>query len=202
MAGETLCLALYRHCRRCNCSVSFGCLAQYEANQFVNNFATLGNQFKRVVTDWGRLAAVGGPIARGQLVWDPTATSVFLRAFDITTRRQFYPTLMRANPNYLIAYVKYGDVQYQGGMITTYITKVSIRPAVTHVISRNFGWLKTRAASILLTMTTKTCAVRHGGRSNATTSGRQWRSVPSSCVLVGHMGSRVGSRDKHPLSAQ
>lgn len=113
MAGETLCLALYRHCRRCNCSVSFGCLAQYEANQFVNNFATLGNQFKRVVTDWGRLA-VGGPIARGQLVWDPTATSVFLRAFDITTRRQFYPTLMRANPNYLIAYVKYGDVQYQG----------------------------------------------------------------------------------------
>jgi hypothetical protein len=114
MAGETLCLALYRHCRRCNCSVSFGCLAQYEANQFVNNFATLGNQFKRVVTDWGRLAAVGGPIARGQLVWDPTATSVFLRAFDITTRRQFYPTLMRANPNYLIAYVKYGDVQYHG----------------------------------------------------------------------------------------
>jgi hypothetical protein len=89
-------------------------LAQHEADQYVDSLATLGNDFKRIVNDWGRLQTVGGPIATGQLVWDPSATSIFLRAFDLATRRQFYPTLMRSNPNFFVTRVKYGDVQYDG----------------------------------------------------------------------------------------
>jgi hypothetical protein len=48
-------------------------LAQHAADEYTDSLVTLGNDFKRVVTDWGRLKTVGGPISTGQLVWDPSA---------------------------------------------------------------------------------------------------------------------------------
>jgi len=89
-------------------------LAQHVTNEYTDSLATLGNDFKRVVTDWGRLKAVGGPISTGQLTWDPTATSIFLRAFDLTTRRQFYPLLMHNNQDFFVVHIQYGDDHYYG----------------------------------------------------------------------------------------
>jgi hypothetical protein len=88
-------------------------LAQHSADEYTDTLVSVGNDFKRVVTDWGRLKTVGGPIATGQLVWDPSASGAFLRAFDLTTRRQFYPLLMHAS-DFFITRVKYSDVQYKG----------------------------------------------------------------------------------------
>ena len=89
-------------------------LAQYAADQYADSLGTLGNDFKRVVTDWGRLKSVGAPIESGQLTWDPVATSMFLRAFDLTTRRQYYPLLMRDNSEFFVTHIRYGDTQYYG----------------------------------------------------------------------------------------
>ena len=89
-------------------------LAQYAADQYADSLGTVGNDFKRVVTDWGRLKSVGAPIESGQLTWDPVATSMFLRAFDLTTRRQYYPLLMRDNSDFFVTHIRYGDTQYYG----------------------------------------------------------------------------------------
>jgi hypothetical protein len=89
-------------------------LAQHTADEYTDTLVSLGNDFKRVVTDWGRLKAVGGPISTGQLVWDPSAAGTFLRAFDLTTRRQFYPLLMHSNSNFFITRIKYSDTVYLG----------------------------------------------------------------------------------------
>jgi hypothetical protein len=90
-------------------------LAQNVANQYADSLGTLGNDFKRVVSNPTSLAAVGGPIESGQLVWDPTASSIYLRAFDLTTRRQFYPQLMHdSNGAYWLTRIQYSDWQYFG----------------------------------------------------------------------------------------
>jgi hypothetical protein len=87
-------------------------LAQHEADQYVDSVATLANDFKRVVSNWNSLKAIGGPIDNGQLVWDPSATSVFLRAFDLTTRRKFFPLLMNNSGNYWVTHILYVDDHY------------------------------------------------------------------------------------------
>lgn len=89
-------------------------VAQHEADQYADSLAVMGNDFKRIVTDWGRLKAVGGPISSGQLIWDPSATAIFLRAFDLTTRRQFYPLLMHNNPDFFVTHIQYADDHYYG----------------------------------------------------------------------------------------
>jgi len=87
-------------------------LAQHEVDQYVDSLATLGNDFKRVVTNWNSLRAVGAPIENGQLVWDPLATSTFLRGFDLTTRRHFFPLLMRDSTHFWITHIMYSDDHY------------------------------------------------------------------------------------------
>src|SRR6185312_4975812 len=45
-------------------------LAQHAVNEYSDGLVSLGNDFNRIVTDWGRLRTTAGPIATGQLVWD------------------------------------------------------------------------------------------------------------------------------------
>jgi hypothetical protein len=87
-------------------------LAQYATNQFNDSLITLGNDFKRVVTDWGRLQTVGAPIESNQLVWDPTATGTFLKAFDLSTRRRYYPLLMASNSRFFVTHIEGVDTAY------------------------------------------------------------------------------------------
>jgi hypothetical protein len=89
-------------------------LAQYAVDQYTDSLVTLGNDFNRIVSDWGRLRTLGGPLSAGQLQWDSAAQGYFLRAFNITARRQYYPKLLSANNNFFVTHITYGDYQYFG----------------------------------------------------------------------------------------
>ncbi len=93
-------------------NISQSQVAQQKADQYTDSLVTLGNDFKRVVTDWGRLSQVGGAIIGGKLNWDPTASGLFLRAFDLTTRRQLYPELIHLNSDFYLDQVRWSDVTY------------------------------------------------------------------------------------------
>ena len=95
-----------------NENITAATLAEHEADQYTDSLATLGNDFKRVVTDWTSLQAIGAPIESGQLSWDPSATSFYLRAFDLATRRRFYPQLINGTKNYFAGLIKYADWKY------------------------------------------------------------------------------------------
>lgn len=97
-----------------NEDIAAASLAEHETNQYIDSLATLGNDFKRVVTNWNGLQAIGTPIESGQLSWDPLATSFYLRAFDLATRRQFYPQLINGSQQYFASHIKYADWQYNG----------------------------------------------------------------------------------------
>lgn len=97
-----------------NENIAAASLAQHEADQYADSLASLGNDFKRVVTNWSSLNAIGAPIESGQISWDPLATSFYLRAFDLATRRQFFPQLMNGSKNYFITHIYYADYQYYG----------------------------------------------------------------------------------------
>jgi hypothetical protein len=62
-----------------NENIAAASLAEHETNQYIDSLATLGNDFKRVVTNWNSLQAIGAPIESGRLSWDPSATSFYLR---------------------------------------------------------------------------------------------------------------------------
>jgi hypothetical protein len=87
-------------------------LAQTAVNQYTESLISLGNDFDRIVTDWGRMKAIGGPLTSGQLQWDDSASGYFLRAFNLTARRQYYPALM-VNSNFFIAHDLYASPTYQ-----------------------------------------------------------------------------------------
>lgn len=87
-------------------------LAQYAINQYTHSLVTLGHDLNRVLSDWGRLRMVCGTINSGQSQWDSTAGGYFLRAFNLTARRQFYPTLMASNPNFFVSHIQYGGYQH------------------------------------------------------------------------------------------
>jgi hypothetical protein len=89
-------------------------LAQHAVDEYTDSLVTLGNDFNRIVSDWGRLRALGGPLANGQLQWDNTAGGYFLRAFNLAARRQYYPALMTANTSFFVTHIQYGDYQYNG----------------------------------------------------------------------------------------
>jgi hypothetical protein len=89
-------------------------LARYAIDQYTDSLITLGNDFNRILSDWGRMRALGGPLAAGQMQWDSAAQGYFLRAFNLTARRQYYPLLLQANPNFVVYHVQYGDYQYNG----------------------------------------------------------------------------------------
>jgi hypothetical protein len=89
-------------------------VAQYAVDQYTDSLITMGNDFNRILCDWGRLKTVGGPIASGQLQWDNAAQGYFLRAFNLTARRQYYPALIKVNSSFFVNHISYGDYQYFG----------------------------------------------------------------------------------------
>jgi hypothetical protein len=89
-------------------------LAQHAVNEYTDSLVSLGNDFNRIVTDFGRLRTAAGPIATGQLVWDNTASGYFLRGFNLAARRQYYPALMANNRNFFITHIPFSDNHYYG----------------------------------------------------------------------------------------
>jgi hypothetical protein len=87
-------------------------LAQFTVDQYTDSLVTLGNDFNRILSDWGRLKTLGGPMASGQLQWDSAAQGYFLRAFNLTVRRQFYPALIKADSSFFVTHIRYGDDHY------------------------------------------------------------------------------------------
>ena len=74
--------------------------AEVAANAAETYSATLGQvagQFDRIVSDWGRLRAVGGPLAAGLIPWDNSASFLLMKAYDRVIRREFYTSLLQAN---------------------------------------------------------------------------------------------------------
>jgi hypothetical protein len=86
-------------------------LAQNAVDQYTDSLITLGNDFNRVVTDWGRLKAIGGPLASGELQWDNMASGDFLTGFNLTARRIYYQALM-VDSNFFIAHDLYANPNY------------------------------------------------------------------------------------------
>jgi hypothetical protein len=97
--------------RLANQNVAASQLAQTAVDQYTESLISLGNDFNRIATDWGRMKAIGGPLASGQLQWDDSASGYFLRAFNLTARRQYYPALMR-NSNFWIGHISYANPSY------------------------------------------------------------------------------------------
>jgi hypothetical protein len=89
-------------------------LAQHAVNEYTDSLVSLGNDFNRIVTDFGRLRTAAGPIATGQMVWDDAASGYFLRGFDLAARRQYYPALMANNPKFFITHIRFSDNHFYG----------------------------------------------------------------------------------------
>jgi hypothetical protein len=74
-----------------------GKLAGDAADEFSQTLVTLGNEFDRSVSDWGRLKTLGGPLLADQVPWDATASGLLLRGYDRLVRRNLYTNLIKAN---------------------------------------------------------------------------------------------------------
>ncbi len=96
-----------------NLEVTAGTLASSAASEYAQSLVTLGNQFDRVVTDWGRLKTVGAPLQAGQLPWDSNAAGYLLQAYDRTIQREFYTKLIQSNAQ-VIYYPYVTDQSYIG----------------------------------------------------------------------------------------
>jgi hypothetical protein len=79
--------------------IAVSALAGQKANQYASTLTTLGVDFKRILSDWGRLKAVALPIQNNQLIWDPQVAGATLNDFDSTLRRSFYKQLMPVSYN-------------------------------------------------------------------------------------------------------
>jgi hypothetical protein len=83
-------------------------LAATAANEFSATLISVGGEFDRVVTDWGRLKALGAPLNAGQVSWDGNSSGRLLSAFDRLYQRELYIKLLQANN--VVQYMPYtGD---------------------------------------------------------------------------------------------
>ena len=73
-----------------------GQMAGKAADEYARTLTQLGNQFDRVVTDWGRLKTMGAPLLANQLPWDSNASGLLLRSYDRVILREFYTELLKA----------------------------------------------------------------------------------------------------------
>ncbi len=87
-----------------NVEIAAGNLAGQAADEFAQTLVSLGDQFDRIVIDWGRLKTLGGPLLANQVPWDSNVTGYLLRSFDTLTRRDMYTKLI-GSPN--VAEVEY-----------------------------------------------------------------------------------------------
>jgi len=106
-------------------------LDQYAANQFADNLSSIGNDFNRVVSDWGRLSAVGEPIQNGKSTWDPSAAGPCLKVFDLSTRRRYYQLLMANNSEFFVSHIQKADDEYVGRDTSSCLFKYLLRCAGT-----------------------------------------------------------------------
>ncbi len=80
-----------------NAEVEAGDLAGNTADEFAANLITVGNEFDRIVTDWGRLKTLGGPLLADQVPWDGNVSGTLLEGYDRLIRRDLYTKLLQAN---------------------------------------------------------------------------------------------------------
>ncbi len=94
-------------------------LAGNAADEFASTLVTLGNEFDRIVSDWGRLKTVGGPLLNDQVPWDSNAAGLLLRSYDRLVRRDLYTKLIMANAQ--VAYFPYiSDESYNHNSYGSY----------------------------------------------------------------------------------
>ncbi|GJL57922.1 MAG: hypothetical protein NPIRA03_07790 [Nitrospirales bacterium] len=80
-----------------NQEIAAGNLANQLANQFSATLISLGSEFDRVVTDWGRLKTLAGPLLADQVPWDNNATGLLLQSYDRAVQRELYVQLLPTN---------------------------------------------------------------------------------------------------------
>jgi hypothetical protein len=73
---------------------TYGNLSQDAANNFQDQLYQLGNIFDLVLSDWGKLQALGQPLYSGQMQWDDSFTSEALGYYERSIRRQLLISLM------------------------------------------------------------------------------------------------------------
>jgi hypothetical protein len=69
-------------------------LAQKAADQYAQTLTSVGVDFNRIASDWGRLSAVGGSLVNNQLTWNAAASGYLLKGFNSSIRRSFYKSLL------------------------------------------------------------------------------------------------------------
>jgi hypothetical protein len=77
--------------------VAAGNLASKLADEFAATLISLGGDFDRIVSDWGRLKTLGAPLLAGQIPWDGNSTGLLLQGFDRLVQRELYAQLLPAN---------------------------------------------------------------------------------------------------------
>jgi hypothetical protein len=63
-------------------------------NYFADTSDQIGNFFALILTDWGRMEALGKPLQDQTIVWDTTVDGTVLQNFDRVTRKQYLVSLM------------------------------------------------------------------------------------------------------------
>jgi hypothetical protein len=89
-------------------------LIQTQTSQFDNTITTLGNDFARIVSDWGRLQAVDEPLRSNQFVWDSAAVGTYLKVLDLSAHGRYYPLLMAGNSEFFVTHIQHADDEYVG----------------------------------------------------------------------------------------
>ncbi|WP_447963537.1 hypothetical protein [Nitrospira sp. Ecomares 2.1] len=80
-----------------NQEIAAGDLANQLANQFSATLVSLGSEFDRVMTDWGRLKTLAAPLLADQVPWDNNATGLLLQSYDRAVQREMYAQLLPTN---------------------------------------------------------------------------------------------------------
>ena len=85
-----------------NVEITVGQIAGTAVNDFAANLSSLGSEFDRIVTDWGRLKTLGAPLQDNELPWDATAAGYLVQAYDVRVSREFYHKLLKLNNSIMI----------------------------------------------------------------------------------------------------
>lgn len=86
-------------------------LKEKSINDFNASQTNVGNLFDLILSDWGRLQALGQPLKSNQIQWDPTLYGVALGSIDRAVRREYFFKLMAA-AGYKIG--QWTDVGFEG----------------------------------------------------------------------------------------
>lgn len=77
--------------------IAAGNMADKLASNFAATLVSMGDSFDRIVSDWGRLKTLGGPLLANQIPWDGSTSGLILRAFDRSIQRELYAKLYAVN---------------------------------------------------------------------------------------------------------